>query len=331
MLSRTASAIYWMSRYLERAEATARLIEVNLHLSLDLPGGEDEAWEAVVASTGDLEPFTERYGDATRQGALRFLSFDVVNPNSVLACVRLVRENARTVREQLPAEAWEGVNELNLQLREAALASESLEGLDTALAAVRAAGRQLEGQLEAALLRDEGWHFAQLGRQTERADQTSRLVDVQHALLEGRSDEPGHELRWEAVLKSASALTMYRRRHGATRGPQVAEFLLLEAAFPRSLAFTLARAEEALRAITGTPAGQFRNAAEKALGKLAYELRYTELDDVLKEGVHQWLDAFQERLNAVGAAVHGEYFAPPQAAAPAPLAGFEQPQQQQQQ
>jgi uncharacterized alpha-E superfamily protein len=182
----------------------------------------------------------------------------------VLACVRLVRENARTVREHLPAEAWEGINELHLALRGAAQLDSGQENLDSALAAVRAAGRQLEGQLEAALLRDEGWYFAQLGRQMERADQTSRLVDVQHALLEGRGEEMGHELRWEAVLKSASALTMYRRRHGATRGPQVAEFLLLDPAFPRSLAFTLFKAETALMAINGTPPGQFRNRAEKA-------------------------------------------------------------------
>jgi uncharacterized alpha-E superfamily protein len=329
MLSRTASALYWMSRYLERSEAVARLLDVNLTLSLDLSGGEDEAWEAVVATTGDLEPFLKRHGAVARGPALAFLAFDPENPNSVASCVHLARENARTVREQLPGEAWESINALHLLLRQAAQSAQGLDTLDQALDAVRSSGRQLDGLLATALTRDEGWQFSQLGQTMERADQTSRLVDVQHALLEGRSGEAGHELRWEAVLKSASALTMYRRRHGGTDGQKVAQFLLLDGAFPRSVAFCLRSAEEALRAINGTPPGQFSNAAEKALGRLAADLRYTEIADVLQDGVHAWVDRFQQRLNAVGESVRLEYLEAPAAPEEAVAPGFPQANQQQ--
>jgi uncharacterized alpha-E superfamily protein len=331
MLSRTASALYWMSRYLERSEAVARLLDVNLSLSMDLSGGEDEAWTAVVATTGDLEPFLKRHGAVTRGPALAFLAFDPENPNSVAACAHLARENARTVREHLPSEAWEAINALHLHLRQAALSGTEPGSLDAALEAVRMAGRHLEGLLSTALIRDEGWQFSQLGRHLERADQTSRLVDVQHALLEGRGHESGHELRWEAVAKSASALTMYRRRHGGTDGQKVAEFLLLEGAFPRSVAFCLGTAEEALRAINGTPSGMFSNAAEKALGRLAADLRYTEIGDVLEAGIHNWLDHFQERLNTVGERVRLEYFEPPAPPETTEASGYAHANQQQQQ
>ncbi len=311
MLNRAANALYWMSRYLERAESTARLIEVNLHLSLDLPGEED-TWKAVVETTGDREHFHRNYEVAQRKAVLGFLAFDSGNPNSVLECVKAARENARIVREYLPTEAWECINTLNLQVRQAATSAGALTHLDEMVMGVISAGRQMEGALEAAFSRDEGWYFGQLGRQCERADQTSRLVDVNHRLLENRHEEPSHALRWEAVLKCAGGLQMYRRRHGATEGARVAEFLILDGTFPRSLAFCLREAEESLRAVTGTPPGQFKNNPEKALGKLASELRYTDFDDVLAPGVHRWLDNFQTRLNEVGEEIQRGYFDMPQ-------------------
>lgn len=326
MLSRTANALTWMARYMERAEAGARLAEVNLHLSLDLSSQTREAWDAVVATTGDLDAFNTRYGGASREAALLFLVLDAENPNSVSNCVRQARENARTVREHLPGEAWELLNSLYLRLRPASTGEPGL--LEELLEAVKDSSRELEGLLDATLLRDEGWQFVQVGRFLERADQVSRLVDVQHALLEGRSEDPGHELRWEAVLKSASGLTMYRRRHGATDGRRVAQFLLLDPAFPRSVAFCLHAADQALRGLRGTPDGQFSNSAEKALGKLASHLRYSELEDVLGFGVHRWLDQLQADLISVGERIQAVYFEP--GPSPAAEATFEQPQQQQQ-
>jgi len=310
MLSRTAACLYWMNRYLERAESIARLVESTVHLSLDLPAEAEDAWEALVASSGDLEPFTERFGAPTRDAVLRFLAFDVDNPNSVLCSVRNARENARQVREHLPYEAWEKINALYLGFKGAAASDAALTFIDDALGEVRAAGRMVEGYLQAAFAREEGWYFGELGRACERADQTSRLIDAHHALLPPLVAPGGSALRWEGVLKSASATQVYRRHWGATNGLRVVELLILDPSFPRSLAFCLGEAEHALRAITGTPEGQFRNQAEKALGKLAAELRYTELDDILRKSLHHWLDLFQAHLNEVGALVDGAYFNP---------------------
>jgi uncharacterized alpha-E superfamily protein len=328
MLSRTASSLYWMQRYLERAENIARLVESTLHLSLDLPAEAEDAWEALVATSGDQEDFSARCGPVRREAVLGFLALDPLNPNSVFSSVRSARENARQVRETLPDEAWETVNSLYLAFKGVAGSDAALAHLGDALREVRQAGRTVEGQLQAAFPREEGWHFGALGRACERADQTSRLIDAHHSLLPPHVPAGGAALRWEAVLRSASASQAYRRRHGATDGLKVVELLMLDPAFPRSLAFCLGAAERALRAITGTPEGQFRNPSQKGLGKLASQLRYTEMDDVLGRGLHQWLDKFQAELNGVGAAVAKEYFDPPAPGAASEPGLFEQPQQQ---
>jgi uncharacterized alpha-E superfamily protein len=317
MLSRTASSLYWLQRYLERAESTARLLEGTLNLSLDLPDEAEDAWEAVVATSGDLAPFTERFGRATQASALRFLAFDPQNENSVLNAVRAARENARQVREQIPEEAWELINGLYHALRGVSTSEAALTVSAEVLHEVRATGRGVEGALQAAMPREEGWHFGRLGLQIERADQTSRLVDANYQLLPPYTEPGSSAHRWEGLLKSADAAQAFRRRHGATQGTRAAAFLLLDLAFPRSVAFCLTAGEEALRAITGTPVGQFRDPAQKALGRLAADLRYTELEDMLALGLHRWLDDFQTRLNDVGAAISKEYFDPPQVDAPA--------------
>ncbi len=327
MLSRAASSLYWTARYLERAESVARLLDVNLRFSLDLGSDDGDSWAAVVATTGDQTPFLARHGAVNRDAAVAFLAADPGNPNSVVSCVQAARENARAAREYLPSEAWEALNTLHLTVRRLPAEPGDPERLDRTLEAVRSSGRELDGLLATALLRDEGWLFLRLGQSLERADQTSRLVDVQTAAL-GAPERDGDEApRWEAVARSANALAMYRRRHGGTDGRKVAEFLLLDGAFPRSVAFCLRSAEESLRAITGTPPGFFGNAAEKGLGRLASELRYTEMADVLREGMHQWLDRFQARLNEVGDAVRVQYFEPPSPEAPGAGSAAGQPQQ----
>ena len=327
MLSRTASSLYWLQRYLERAESTARLLEGTLNLSLDLPEEAEDAWEAVVTTSGDLAPFTERFGRATQANALRFLAFDPENENSVLNAVKWARENARQVREQIPEEAWELINSLYHAMRGVSASESALTVSAEALHEVRATGRAVEGALQAAMPREEGWQFGRLGLQIERADQTSRLVDANYQLLPPYTEPGSSAHRWEGLLKSAGAAQAFRRRHGATQGTRAAGFLLLDPAFPRSVAFCLTAGEQALRAITGTPVGQFRDPAQKALGKLAADLRYTELDDVLARGLHRWLDDLQARLNEVGAAISKEYFDPPQTGAGSPAAAPVAPSQ----
>jgi uncharacterized alpha-E superfamily protein len=158
----------------------------------------------------------------------------------------------------------------------------------------------------------EGWHFAQLGFHVERADKTSRILDVKYFILLPRPDyvgTPYDSLQWAALLRSASAFEMYRKRYRQITPMHVASFLILDREFPRSTHYCLVRAEEELHAITGTPVGAFANLAEQRMGRLRAELDYTDIKEIIQTGLHEYLDGFQAKLNEVGAAIHETFFA----------------------
>ncbi len=183
MLSRVADSIYWMSRYIERAENVARFIAVNLNLSLDLAGAADEQWLPLVITTGDQEKFAELYSTPTKQNVIRFLTFDRENPNSIMSSLRAARENARAVRESISSEMWEHINRFFLMVveggaQEAALAS-SYDFFDQ----IRFSGQQFMGVTDATMTHGEGWHFCRLGRSLERPKKTSRILDVKYLIL----------------------------------------------------------------------------------------------------------------------------------------------------
>ncbi|MBL9123127.1 MAG: alpha-E domain-containing protein, partial [Planctomycetaceae bacterium] len=176
MLSRVADSIFWMSRYLERAENVARFIDVNLNLTLDLGDSLGEQWEPLVATTGDHADFRERYGSATQQNVLSFLTFDSKNPNSILSCLRGARDNARTVRENISSAMWEEVNKFYLTVRGAAAGGGMLDSPYDFYNQIRLSSNLLVGIMDSTMSRGEGWHFARMGRLLERADKTSRIL-----------------------------------------------------------------------------------------------------------------------------------------------------------
>src|SRR6476620_2149401 len=238
MLSRVASSIYWLNRYIERAENYARFIEVNLNLTLDLPRGTKEQWEPLVATTGDHENFTVRYGKATKESVIQFLSSDAANPNSILSCLNAARGNARSVREIISTEMWEQVNHFHLMVRNAVSKGLSSHNLHAFLSDVKAASHLFLGITHATMSHGEGWHFARLGRLLERADKTSRILDVKYFLLLPKTSDVGTPLdivQWSALLRSTSALDMYRAKHGRLAPKRIAEFLLLDPDFPRAV------------------------------------------------------------------------------------------------
>jgi len=164
----------------------------------------------------------------------------------------------------------------------------------------------------------EAWHFGRTGRLLERADKTSRILDVKYFILLPDARDIGTPLdivQWSALLKSASALEMYRKRMGRIVPAKVAEFLVLDLEFPRSIRYCLSRAERSLHQVTGTPAGSFGNSAEQQLGRLRASLDYTSIDDIVRIGMHEFIDHFQTELNGVGGAIYDVFFAPPAAAA----------------
>lgn len=311
MLSRVADSIYWMSRYLERAANVARFVDVNENLMLDLPSGMPRQWGPLVEITGDAEAFQERYGAMHPDAVFRFLTFDPENPNSILSSLRAARENARSVREILSSAMWEEINQAYLYVEDQAanMHASRYEFLRHVIGACHG----VEGATNATLSRAEAWHFSRIGRLLERADKTTRIVDIRCCmLLPSPTDvgSPTDDLHWTAVLQSASAFEMYRQRHGMVRLDKTAEFLILDPEFPRSVRACLRRADESLHAITGTPPGTFRNEAERRLGSLAAALDYTSIGEVILDGLHEFLDSLQFKLNTVGDALHDSFFAP---------------------
>lgn len=312
MLSRVASSIYWLNRYIERAENYARFIEVNLNLTLDLPRGTAEQWEPLVATTGDHECFASRYGTATKETVIRFLSADATNPNSILSCAAAARENARSVREIISTDMWEQVNRFHLMVRDAVSRGLSGQTLHAFLADVKANSHLFLGITDATMSHGEGWHFARLGRLLERADKTSRILDVKYFMLlptVGEVGTPFDIIQWSALLKSASALEMYCKQHGRIAPNLVVEFLLLNPNFPRAIRYCLTKAEDSLHAIAGSESGRHNNPAERRLGRLRSELDYAEMVEILSNGLHDFVDGFQARLNRIDDAIYDTFFA----------------------
>ena len=311
MLSRVAESIYWMSRYIERAENVARFVDVNLQLILDQPVGMQAQWEPLVATTGDDEEFEERYGETSPETVIKFLTFDTENPNSIISCLRAARENARSIRENISSEMWEQLNDAYLMVTETPEEWVMTEPHQF-FTDIKVASHLFTGLTDNIMSHSEGWHFCQLGRLIERADKTSRIVDVKYfILLPSVSDvnTPFDDIQWGALLRSASAFEMYRRTHGLISPHKVVAFLLLDREFPRSVLYCLSKAEESLHAISGTPLETFSNSAEQGLGQLRSEFAYAQVDQVLRSGLHEFLDAFQTKLNDVGDDIYKTFFA----------------------
>lgn len=312
MLSRVAECVFWMSRYIERAENTARFIEVNQNLTLEADAGGGPQWVPLIDTSGDRDLFEELYPGADRDAVVRFLAFDPLNPNSILSCLAKARENARTIRENITTEMWEEINTLYYVVKRAANDPQVLRGPYIFLNRVKLASLTLIGITDATMSHGEPWHFARLGRLLERADKTTRILDVKYFVLLPKPaavGSPVDVVQWSALLKSASALEMYRKAHGRISPEKVADFLLLDRLFPRSVRYSLVGAEDSLHAITGTPVGTFTNRAEQLLGRVRSELDYTHVSDVISQGLHEFIDELQAKLNDVGAATHSTFFA----------------------
>ena len=312
MLSRVAESIFWMSTYTERAENIARLIDVNLNLSLDLGPEMDRQWAPLIATTGDQEKFTEHYGAANQRNVIQFLTFDDQNPNSVLSCLRNARENARTVREMISSQMWEELNKVYLLVRNAKSDPHVPESPFEFFNSIKQAGYALEGVMFSTMSHGEAWHFARMGKLLERGDKTSRILDVKYFLLLPNVVDVGTAVdisQWASLLKSVSALEMYRRTFGRITPRDVAAFLVLDRDFPRTMFFCLIRAEQSLLAITGGSPGKFHTQAERRMGRLRSEFDYAHIDEIIAGGLHEFIDSFQTKLNDVGAAIHETFFA----------------------
>lgn len=325
MLSRVADALYWTSRYVERAENVARFIDVSLNLMLESSAHGERDWASLVLTTGDQEFFEKKYGTATPANVTQFLTFDEEYPSSIWSSVSRARENARSVRDIISREMWQELNEFYLMVQQAAIPNAQPEDLIDFCARVKRAGIYFEGVTNATLSRGEAFHFAHLGRMLERADKTSRILDVKYFLLSPSQaqsqaqggaasgngngvDSNADQLGWTTLLNSASALQMYRQIWHVTTPQSVSEFLLLDRNFPRSILRCVRRAQESLHSVSGVPLGSFESEAERLVGRLRSELEYAKVQEIMEQGLHQYLDGLQGQLNEVGSAVSAQFF-----------------------
>lgn len=312
MLSRVASHIYWLGRYLERAENYARFIDVNFNLMQDLPADLKEQWEPLVMATGDLELYQRKYEGFERHQVMFFLTFDSDNPNSMLSAVTNARENARIIRENLSKETWEKANELYYMLQ-LGLEKKIWKKEDPRqfYEQVKNQILLLYGLADATVARTEGWYFRQLGQLLERADKTSRVLDVKYHILLPSVFEVGTPmdfLHWMALLKSVTGFNTYRRLYGNIDPSGVVEFLMLNKYFPRSIFFCIREAERCLHCISGNNSEGFNNSAEKAMGELRSRLEYSEVDDIISVGLHEYLDKLQLKINHISDLIDINYF-----------------------
>jgi uncharacterized alpha-E superfamily protein len=311
MLSRVADSIYWLNRYIERAENVARFVDVNLNLMLDLPPGMTQQWQPLVSITGDVERFKARYGEANAKNVIQFLTFEENYPNSIISCLQRARENARSIREIISSEMWEEVNSFYLMVKEAS-PGKPFDALPYFFNQVKMASHRFAGVMDATMTHNEGWHFGQMGRLLERADKTTRILDVKYFVLLPSAEwvgTPLDQIQWISLLKSASAYEMYRKCQHRITPTCVAEFLILNRQFPRSIHFCLWQAEQCLHEITNTPTGTWCNGAERSLGKLCSQLGYLTIEDVIQTGLHEFLDQMQSSINQVGNEIYTTFFA----------------------
>jgi uncharacterized alpha-E superfamily protein len=285
----------------------------------------------VIAITGDRELFASIFDRYTAETVSAFLVRHPGNPNAILSCVERARENARAVRDQISREMWEQLNRLYHLAQGANVASIARNPYDF-FSDIRNGSHLFQGVTDATMAHSEGWEFIQAGKYLERADKTVRILDVKYHTLS--ADEASESvslasLQWIALLKSCSAFEPYRHTHPQLQSWRVAHFLLLDRAFPRSVAFCLEQTRGALRRISGSPADRPANAAERTIGRLCAELTYLDIREALMD-LHAYLDEQGRRINDVGDAIAQSYFVLSLMPPPSPLRYYEAQQQQQQ-
>lgn len=315
MLSRVADSLYWMARYMERVENNARILDVNLQVTLDSDfsgaDAEREAWEPILVTLEDQTLFTKHFATIDADSVCTFVTFSKDNPNSIWSCVAAARENARTVREYISSEMWERINSLYLWLKdEKARDLAGGSGIDFYRQVVDRC-HQFHGTTDQTLIHSEGWDLMQVGKYLERADNASRLLDLKYHILLPSGEKVGgtvDTVQWQAVLRSCSAFEAFRKIYRGQVTPwAVAEFIIFHDKFPRSIRFSVDAMDRALHRISGCDRAHFMNEAERLAGRLTADLNFTPIAEVFKVGLHEYLDGIQKRLIEIGAATHRQY------------------------
>ncbi|MEG3617730.1 alpha-E domain-containing protein [Magnetovibrio sp. PR-2] len=312
MLSRTAASLYWVGRYMERAENLARILEVGYRMSQmpDLEaGGTRNEWPSSAVAAACEDGLIEKHGEANLDTVLSYIALDPENPSSIHACLETARTNARAVRTAVTSEMWESLNdtwlEFNGQWRKSLKKDNLLSFLDW----VKTRSTIFRGAMSGTMLRDEPYAFINVGTFIERTENTARILDVKFHVLLPQGESIGGSVdyyQWATVLRSVSALGSYHWVYRDAIKPwQVAELLILKKEMPRSLVYTLSQVSYYLNQI-GDGHGR-RYDSQRLAGKLHSELDFSKVDDIFQDGLHEYLDKFLVRNNKLGVAIAEDF------------------------
>ncbi|HAG92810.1 MAG: hypothetical protein CMK83_02895 [Pseudomonadales bacterium] len=306
MLARVAETLYWMARYMERAENMARLINVNANLILDIPKKTVLGWEPLIDITGTREIYVERHNNFEERSVMKYLISDADSPVSIANSLKWARENARTVRDVIPREAWEQINALNHYAKDQLNVAMSKRGRFSYLNEIILRSQTIVGLLSGTVNRDQGYVFIRLGRNLERADMTSRIIDVRSANLlteESMELRPFENIQWMSVLKSLTAYQMYRQAMQArVRRSDVVKFLFQSQRFPRAILFCVQQMERSVQALPDYENSLRRIHQAKRL------IQGAELHAYDQTMLHDFIDHIQIELNNIHLALNEQYF-----------------------
>jgi len=321
MLSRTADHLFWMARYMERAENTARMLDVNYQTSL-LPQSADAAengWRGLLSISELTADYSERHGDITPKKVMDYMVSDERNPSSIYSCLMAARENARAVRGALTTEVWETQNQTWLEFQRMLRAKAFDKDPGDAFEWVKFRSHLSRGVTVGTMLQDEAFHFLRIGSFLERADNTARMLDVKFHAVEseffgtgtangnGGKDQEYDFYHWSAILRSVSGFEVYRKAYrNVIRPEKVAELLILRADMPRSLACCMDEVVSNLQRVANE---QSHDTLRRA-GRLQADLRFGRIDEILATGLHAFLSQFLERVGTLGVGISRDFLVP---------------------
>lgn len=309
MISRVAEHCFWMSRYLERAENTARVLEVNQTLLLDLDVPIEQQWRPLLIISG----IHDMPGEPDAELVQYYMTWEPTNPSSIVSSIAAARENARIIREVISAEMWERLNYYYLWMQSGDGRSLYDRNRSEFYSQIRRINQLIHGISDATMAHGEAWEFFQLGKYLERACQTARILDVKYHILLPTPEHVGTPVdnaHWVAILTSCSGYEPYHKQHRGTTDPSfaVTEFLVFDPLFPRSVKRCLQECQKAAHAISGRALGHPGNRVEQSLDALLTWLNLIDITDVVRAGLHETLTSVVNRIHDIGEAINRTYF-----------------------
>lgn len=309
MLGKTAGGLFWMFRYLERSENTARLVDAGFRMALTRPDGTDDEWASVLQTAASLQGYQERHGEVEAAKVVDYLLRDKTNPSSVLSSIANARQNARLVRTAITREVWEAVNDTYMILTDRLARAVSPRDLPAVLALIRQQSALVRGAMHGTMLRNDVFDFCRIGTYLERADNTARILDVKYYVLLPSVTQIGSSLdnvQWESILRSVAGQRAYRWiTQGEVNSKGIADFLIFDARMPRSLRFSVGKIGTNLAYLEQEYGA--RHGAQDAVAAMITRLDRMNIDQVFEDGLHEFILEVLQALAGLGSQIAEDY------------------------